>query len=80
MIIFKLYWMFLTFHEASIIIIIIIISLLLLLLLFFIKCKNIINQKGAGDQQYKEKGTKSLDQIKSKTSLLNRRQREQTLF
>jgi len=45
---------------------------------FLIKCKNIIDQKGAGDQQYKEKGTKSLDQIKSKTSVLNRRQREQT--
>jgi hypothetical protein len=42
---------------------------------FFIKCKN---QKEAGDQQYKEKETKSLDQIRSKTSLLNRRQREQT--
>jgi hypothetical protein len=44
-------------------------------LFFFIKCKN---QKEAGDQQYKEKETKSLDQIRSKTSLLNRRQREQT--
>jgi len=47
---------------------------------FLIKCKNIIDQKGVGDQQYKEKGTKSLDQIKSKTSMLNRRQREQTPF
>jgi hypothetical protein len=45
---------------------------------FFIKCKNCIDQKEAGDQQYKEKGIKSLDQIRSKTSLLNRRQREQT--
>jgi len=25
---------------------------------FLIKCKNIIDQKGAGVQQYKEKGTK----------------------
>jgi hypothetical protein len=25
---------------------------------FFIKCKNCIDQKEAGDQQYKEKGTK----------------------
>jgi hypothetical protein len=39
--------------------------------LFLIKCKNIIDQKGAGVQQYKEKGTKSFDQIKSKASLLN---------
>jgi len=38
---------------------------------FLIKCKNIIDQKGAGVQQYKEKGTKSFDQIESKTSLLN---------
>jgi hypothetical protein len=38
---------------------------------FFIKCKNIIDQKGAGVQQYKEKGTESFDQIESKTSLLN---------
>jgi len=45
---------------------------------FLIKCKNIIDQKGAGDQQYREKGTKSLDQNKSKTSLLNKKQREQT--
>jgi len=45
---------------------------------FLIKCKNIIDQKGAGYQQYKEKGTKSLDQNKSKTSLLNKKQREQT--
>jgi hypothetical protein len=45
---------------------------------FFIKCKYCIDQKEAGDQQYKEKGTKSLDQSKSKTSLLNKRQREQT--
>jgi hypothetical protein len=27
-----------------------------------IKCKNIIDQKYAGDQQYKKKGTKSLEQ------------------
>jgi hypothetical protein len=45
---------------------------------FLIKCKYCIDQKEAGDQQYKEKGTKSLDQSKSKTSLLNKRQREQT--
>jgi hypothetical protein len=38
---------------------------------FLIKCKNIIDKKGAGVQQYKEKGTKSFDQIESKTSLLN---------
>jgi len=40
------------------------------LFFFFFKCKNIIDQKGAGDQQYKEKVTEALDQIKSKTSLL----------
>ena len=40
---------------------------------FFLKCKNIIDQKCAGDQQYKEKRIKSLDQFKSKTSLLNRK-------
>jgi hypothetical protein len=44
---------------------------------FFIKCKNIIDQKYAGDQQYKKKGTKSLEQNISKTSLLNRNQKEQ---
>jgi len=43
---------------------------------FFIKCKNIIDQKCARDQQYKKKGTKSLEQNINKTSLLNRYQRE----
>jgi hypothetical protein len=36
-----------------------------------------MDQKYAGDQQYKKKGTKSLEQNISKTSLLNRNQREQ---
>jgi hypothetical protein len=43
----------------------------LFIFFFLIKCKNIIDQKGAGVQQYKEKGTKSFDQIKGKTSLLD---------
>jgi hypothetical protein len=47
-------------------------------LFFFIKCKNCIDKKYVGDQQYKKKGTKSLEQSISKTSLLNRKQREQT--
>jgi hypothetical protein len=47
------------------------------ILFFFIKCKNITYQKYARDQQYKKKGTKSLEQNVSKTSLLNRNQREQ---
>jgi hypothetical protein len=34
------------------------ISSIIWFLFFFIKCKNCIDQKEAGDQQYKEKGTK----------------------
>jgi len=48
-----------------------VLSLCLIFFFFLIKCKNIIDQKGAGVQQYKEKGTKSFDQIKGKTSLLD---------
>jgi hypothetical protein len=35
-----------------------------------IKCKYCIDQKLAGDQQYKEKGSKTLDQDKNKTGML----------
>jgi hypothetical protein len=40
---------------------------------FLIKCKNIIDQKGVGDQQYREKGTKSLDQIKARQAYWTKR-------
>jgi hypothetical protein len=46
-------------------------------LFFLIECKNIIDQKDAGDQQYKKKGKKSLEQNIRKTSLPNTNQREQ---